>query len=417
MSTARRTLCAAALALVAPPASADVVVLVPRSLRVVAVAVVAVSVALPGRESVATAAEVRAAVAGAWASAEVVSGELISVDAAEGEERRWEFVLTAHGDLWAVDLTRGGEIAYDAHTNVEQALAVSESMPDVDELFPLERHGLAPGPPDEGPSVDLLQRRMGSVVRALATTEAGAVVETDVDGRAAWTLSTDLPPDLTLGELAPDHLEVTVDRSTGFPVRAVASSRGRDLWETRIEGLHVNEAPPPDSFRLDFPAGVEVTVRDIGFRRVTLDAVEAAVGYRPLVPSQVPDGYRLAEVAVSTQPSVIGAAGTNPEVGDIAALSFRRGLDQFVLTTRPVGPDPSVWSDPLAPGDSHQAQAEEVDIAGGVLDGTTAELIVDPLAIPHLWAVTDDLVVTVAGDLTRAELLQVAATLEPHDGR
>lgn len=39
---------------------------------------------------------------------------------------------------------------------------------------------------------------------------------------------------------------------------------------------------------------------------------------------------------------------------------------------------------------------------------------VDPLASPHVWALTEDLVVTVSGDLTRGELLEVAESLQPH---
>jgi hypothetical protein len=37
--------------------------------------------------------------------------------------------------------------------------------------------------------------------------------------------------------------------------------------------------------------------------------------------------------------------------------------------------------------------------------------VLSPRATPHLWALTDDLVVTVGGDLSRAELLRVAGSL------
>ena len=45
------------------------------------------------------------------------------------------------------------------------------------------------------------------------------------------------------------------------------------------------------------------------------------------------------------------------------------------------------------------------------LAGARAELLLAPRATPHVWAVTPELVVTVNGDLTRAELLRVTETL------
>ena len=42
------------------------------------------------------------------------------------------------------------------------------------------------------------------------------------------------------------------------------------------------------------------------------------------------------------------------------------------------------------------------------------EVAVDAPVEPHLWGVTGDIVVTVSGDLPRAELEQVAGSLRPH---
>ena len=49
----------------------------------------------------------------------------------------------------------------------------------------------------------------------------------------------------------------------------------------------------------------------------------------------------------------------------------------------------------------------------GALGGHDGELVIDPLTSPHVWALTEDLVVTVSGDLTHDELLEVAESLEP----
>jgi hypothetical protein len=37
--------------------------------------------------------------------------------------------------------------------------------------------------------------------------------------------------------------------------------------------------------------------------------------------------------------------------------------------------------------------------------------VIEPRGIPHVWALADGLVVTVGGDLTRAELTRVAESL------
>ena len=52
-------------------------------------------------------------------------------------------------------------------------------------------------------------------------------------------------------------------------------------------------------------------------------------------------------------------------------------------------------------------------IHGGALDGVTAKLAIPPAGVPHLWAFHDGLMITVAGDLTRQQLLEVAGSLRP----
>jgi outer membrane lipoprotein-sorting protein len=381
---------------------------------IVALAVLVVTSTLPGsRPGIATAAEVRQAVARAWASAQSVRGVLVSRAPRVFEEgrQRWSFILTAEGDFRMENLTRGGTVVYDAATGVERSLDPSESIPDIGALFASERRGLAPGPPDPAPRNTLLDRGLGGVVRSLAAGGGGTVTEITYDGRPAWLLDTDIRANLIVPELSPNHLRVTVDRETGFPVRVVATRDGEFVRETRIEDLTLNGPVPPNAFRLEFPPDSEVFREDVGFRRVELDELEAVVGYDPLVPAWMPDGYGPAELTASRKGSFTGAEGANPPVGDVVSLSFRRGLDQFIVTTRPVGPDPSLWGDPLASGEGFRDEPERIRLEAGALAGEAANLLIDPLAIPHVWAMTGDLVVTVSGDLTRDELLRVAESL------
>jgi len=47
-------------------------------------------------------------------------------------------------------------------------------------------------------------------------------------------------------------------------------------------------------------------------------------------------------------------------------------------------------------------------IDGGALAGADAELVVSPRGTPHVWAIDDELVVTVAGDASADELRRMA---------
>jgi hypothetical protein len=94
------------------------------------------------------------------------------------------------------------------------------------------------------------------------------------------------------------------------------------------------------------------------------------------------------------------------------SLSYRRGLQQLVVTTRLVGRDRGAWEDPVSAIDATRSP-QPVTFSGGALDGLAGEIVLDPTTVPHLWALGDDLVVTIAGDLSGAELVQVAESLEP----
>jgi len=134
------------------------------------------------------------------------------------------------------------------------------------------------------------------------------------------------------------------------------------------------------------------------------------VGYAPLVPARLPAGYRRAETAVAreTYPT---AQGRNPISRNVVSTAYRRGLNRFVVTTRLAGSNPSVWIDPIFINESVRVTPERVSFEEGALAGRTGRVVITPGATPHVWALTDDLVVTVSGDLTRAELLEVARSL------
>ncbi len=352
------------------------------------------AVGLPGQSDVATAAEIRATVTKALSSVGTLQGVFVNREG--GGESRWRFVVDEQGNFRITSLAGAGDLAYDTLTNVE---SYSDGPSFV------ERVGIAPGPPDADASPWVVDRGLGSVVGTLATAGNADVEEVEYEGRPAWLLRT---PTGNPGE----ERAITVDRETGVPVRSVRSRGDRVLDEWRVEGLRVGESAPANRFRLRRSAGQDAAVRyDMGFRRVRLGEVAGVAGYEPLVPTALPRGFELAAVAVALRSRPTGSEQRqNPESRNVVSLSFRRGLDRITVTTREIGSDRSAWIDPVTVG-ILAGRPEQVTFTGGALDGITGELVVDPGATPHVWALTDDLVVTVTGDLSRDELLQVAESL------
>lgn len=361
---------------------------------VAAIAVVAIGVPRTHHTGpqIASAAVVQAHLRNALAQMRNLSGVLVT------DGKRWTFTLDAAGDVRLEGPGAGEVITYDAATGTARSAQHSASLGG-STLFYAERDGVAPGPPDQGPPTWLLPDQLSAYVRAALAAGDPGVRELTYEGRPAWQLDVATVPNQIAPELSGDALEVTVDRATGMPVRVLERKDGKLLHELRIEQLAANTTLPADTFRFAFPAGAEVMRSDDGFRRVTLAQVESVAGYAPLVPASLPGGYTLAQVAVARE-------SADPASRMVVSLSYRRGIDQFLVTTRLRGD--GTWSDPLASPAGFVDHPEHV--TAGALQG---ELVVSPHATPHFWALTDQLVVTVGGDLSRAELLRVAGSLQP----
>jgi hypothetical protein len=356
----------------------------------------------------ARAAVVKAHVRAALSTLHSLGGVLVATGPQENDGGRWRFALDAAGDLWLQGPRPGDVMTYDAATGVVRSAQHSASIGG-DTLFYAERSGVAPGPPDQGPPTWLLPEQYGAFVRAALADEPSSVRQTNYEGRPAWQLDVPTTPNAITPELSGAHLSITVDRATGMPVRVVESKHGSVLRELRIEQLAVDPQLGGNRFELAFPVGAEVLRSDDGFRRTSLGEVAAAVGYRPLVPSWVPAGSRLAEVAVARQAAPTGKEGGNPPSRMVVSLSYRRGVDQFLVTTRLRGD--GTWSDPLASPEGFTDRPTRATPTSGPLAGTAAQLVVSARTSPHLWALTHELVVTVGGDLDRAELGRIAGSL------
>jgi hypothetical protein len=390
------------------------------SVRVAAVAAVAaivvIAVGIPKTDRTpgiagpppASAAIVKAHLRAAVTTVNTLSGVLVASGPAQGPAEQWRFALDAAGDVRLEGPAAGDVVTYDAGAGVVRSAQHSASAGG-DTLFYAERSGVAPGRPDLGPPTWILPDELGAYVRAALAAKDPSVREVAYDGRPAWRLEIATVPNAIAPELSGDALAVTVDRSTGMPVHIVERKHRVVLRELRIKELSVDASLPASTFRLRFPGGAEVMRSDDGFRPVALERVAGLIGYRPLVPASVPQGFRLAAVAVARESAPTGKEGGNPQSRMVVSLAYRRGLDKFLVTTRLRGSD--AWSDPLASPEGFVDHPETVSIPSGALAGTDAELVVSPQTAPHVWALTDHLVVTVGGDLTRNELELVAGSL------
>lgn len=372
----------------------------------------------PLRTQPASAAEIAAQVRRALGSAESLSGVVriygIADEGGNLYEERFAFAITARGDYRVEQLFSAEERAqgrrsvqaYDSATRTATDVSLAPgSAEGVD--FAQRTVGAAPGGFDQEAALpDFLRRDLGATVAALASAGDASVREIALDGRPAWRLASRVRYEGRPG----GRVVAVVDQQTAVPLRITQSVDGRVIWNVRLEDPVVDGEAEAGRFRPALPNGVRVTRRNLGFRPTTVERVAAVAGFEPPLPSSVPQGFELDEIAVNTRPQPTGLRLDNPVAGPAVAVSYRRGLQQLSLTMRPTGPDPGRWSDPFV-GEGFAREHEKVTLRRGALAGARADVSIDPLGPPQLWALDDELVVTLSGSLGRDELVRLAESL------
>jgi hypothetical protein len=361
------------------------------------VAAASLALFLPRGSEVASAAEIREAVSDALASAHTISGVFVNDEEAGGADNRWRFDFRSSGSFRITGLGENNptDLEYDPGLNVEAYSDVGSFV---------WRVGLAPGWPDPAPAGWVLRRDIGSVVAALAASSDTKVEEIEYRGRPAWRLRT------TTGNPGEERW-ITVDRETGIPVRDARLASGRLVGEWRIEGLQV-DAGRNETFRLRPRPNQQETRYDMGFDRMSLERAASVVGYQPLVPGWLPEGFELGDVGVARASRPTGGEQhQNPPSRNVVSVRYQRGLDHIVVTTRLTGSDPARWRDPVLGSSVRSREPERVEFESGALRGYSGELVIDPNSVPHAWAIAGDLVVTIAGNADRDELLRIAQSL------
>jgi hypothetical protein len=213
---------------------------------------------------------------------------------------------------------------------------------------------------------------------------------------------------------------VTVDRATGFPLRYVlvalhTAQRSRSVW--RVVDIETDVPVDADDFTLDVPQGAEIDEGETHEHFVTTDQIAANVEYQPFLPTWLPEGCVLA--SASTQPDPWGPYGwvfpySHPWI-DLSKLPdneihlyYRCGFDWFTLAE----------STRLGPGNSVPAELDrrppfayrKTALQTGAFAGKTARTWMSDGVV--LYVQNKGHAVMISGDLTRSQILAVAASLQ-----
>jgi hypothetical protein len=305
------------------------------------------------------------------------------------------------------------DLAYDASTGVLRHLRPGRELVVVKDC-PL-------GPPDRWAS-PLTGVDFGATMRAMMAAGALKLEGTLLDGKPAWTVVTSKGAGVASPAGSAQGIDwpvyrVTVDKKTWLPIRFQEVTAGTLTAELRVRNVLVNKPLPEQVFTLRPPKGLPTRHADRGFRRVALDQVRTFPDVTPLVPGSLPTGYELAHVAVA--PRALTANHLFRTV-HVFAVQYTHGFDALTVTTRKVvNATFSAEDDPVDAYDSMWSNLvrTETKITSGAFAGTRAWIVVaTQSSAPHLWAVKDGVLLTIAGGATAGELLAVADSLQVYPG-
>ena len=267
------------------------------------------------------------------------------------------------------------------------------------------------GPPDRWANFGA---DLSATALALQAGDKATLETTFHEGRPVWviSLSGGLAGPLSLD---PDETAlITIDQRTCLPTRFQALQDGVLKLEMTWKNMRIDEPLPDSAFTFAPPKGVKVFHSDDGFRRLPLARIASAEGYVTLVPGWLPSGYAQRWSAAAARSSTANGLTRGRRV---VAIQYTRGFDALTVTTRRVrDPRSAAVNDPVEV-EPHWGNlvSREVRLRSGAFAGVTARVVVAPrITIPHLYAVKDDVLLTVAGGATAKELIAVAESLQPY---
>lgn len=374
----------------------------------------------PPTTAVPTPEEVKAAIRSGLSSLRSFRAEMVVRH--NGRERRRTLEMTAEGIVRETDSDPGRRettSVYDAARGVSYDGSTGSPSQPVS--------GLPPGRPPRagllGPEPWTVQLRPGAIddpvlfARHVLDWTQFTVALTTGNDRPAWGIQWSPPRGNN-----PDHVSVTIDRSTGLALRAEAFFENEVVYVLEVTALDVNaELSIPPS-----PPASGGPITDLGYRRTNVQAAAGLAGYRPVIPTWLPAGFVSAEVGYVAQYRS-STAFLHPDSTDIISAVYRRGLDVLSITTRRRGSRP--WTNPLGgddappppegPSDPPRPSIKLVEwepavLSSGAFRGAQAERTSRAFYGQSLfWALNDQLSLTVQGNVTVDEMQRIAESLRP----
>ena len=258
------------------------------------------------------------------------------------------------------------------------------------------------GPPDRWPS-PLTGVDMGASLRALQAAGALELEKTEIDGRPAWTVTCTkaTPRVFPSGSNEDDDwpvYKVTVDAQTWLPVRFQELQAGILTAELRIRDMRVDEPLPAGTFVLRAPRGLRVTHADGGFRRVKFGDVARPRWRHAARPRLRPERLQ----ADGRGPRGPGADREPPGQEQARLRAPVHARLRRARRSRRAGSPTRTTRRPRIPSipDSNWSELvrTEAPITSGAFAGATASIVLATTSsTPHLWAVKDGVLLTIAG--------------------
>lgn len=334
---------------------------------------------------------------------------VVSEEDSSGRTTDHEVTMTLANDgSWVVSRTGAiDQTTYDATTGTVRRVAVVGAG-EQSELVVADEHGLAAGPPDPSPALPAPLDEIQLVPSLFRLVGEERVPKTTVDGQRMWSLTRTLP---TGDQGADERWRVLVDTETSLPVQVERTRAGQLIRRVQIGSWSTVTEVAGDTFAQPVPEGTEPTASSHDFITTELAAVPLLGRGEAVTPGWLPPGFGLEVVAVRADPPAGApstAGGQNPVDEDVVSLGFQRGPERITVSTRAAGSDRAAWS---APFDTTLDRPRERTLGDGRFNGARARAGIDMFGRAHLWLVSDDAVVTVAGDLTVDEAFRLASSL------
>jgi len=391
----------------------------------------------------ATAETVLARVQHALTSLRSIRGDVVEYGTVRGrpyERRVGSFTFTSRGDYRIVQRSDSGDdvaYTYDAEARVARRYVYRDG-----EMLYSE---IARDLPDPGPFFSPWMGVQQVLDRSVAAYARAVIAELDPDvpvrpatceGRTAWSITV---PEPLSGGGCNGSARIVVDVESGYPLAVEHWSADGDVGGTRVENIEIGGDVPRSAFSLPSQGEHKLFPVSERFRRMSLReaatlgerlatqaspatprrAAQAAPAFTPLQTSWVPEGYELSGVTGAVNASFMGAAAPvgRGEVGSLTVvLTYQRGFDRFCIVSRWRRDGAQGSGDPFDETSVTLAESAEVPVTYGSLRGEIAEIVLGLPDWPHLNVSTgegDRVTVSVAGDLTRDELMRIADSLAP----